>query len=742
VATAVLLAAALVGAFVGGTFFKGKSGWCSSMCPLLPVQRIYGQTPLVTLPNSHCQPCVGCTENCYDFNPRVAYLADLYHDDRHFSAYRKLFVGAFPGLIYAYFQASSPTTGGLYVQFALYAMASAGVFFLLDSFVKVSANHLTALFGAVALNLFYWYGIEVVLGAAAPDAIVWAFRAALLAATLFWVLRTWRKEALFVEETLAPKAVRVGGAATAALARTADAQSAEVTFVPQDIRVAIEPGATLLEVAESNALPIEAGCRMGMCGADPIGIVDGMAALSPVGDDERKTIERLGMSPENTRMACCARVEGKVCATLEPQRPKRPTSGVIEGFSLDESIRHVVVIGNGIAGVTCADHVRRRHPGVEIDLIAEEVHQVYNRMAITRLIYGRSAMQGLGLLPDAWWDANAITPWLCTRATRIDLDAREVVLGSGERLPYDRLVLATGSSAYVPPLDGYGAPGSFVVRTADDAFAIRTFVQRHEARKAVVAGGGLLGLETAYALHKLGLHVTVLERSPTLLRRQLDPRGGELLREYLRGLGIDVLVGAETEALSANGRVRDVRLSDGRSLETEVFVVAAGIAPNVGLAKEAGIEVNRGVIVDDCLRTSASDVWAVGDAAEHRGAILGLWPTAVDQAELAAENLLGGERTYEGTLPVTMLKVVGVQLTSIGRIEATEGDAVVALEDVADHKYRKLLIGADGRIAGAILLGYPNDAPVVQEAIKRELDVSGRVDALHAGDWSVLAAGA
>jgi NADPH-dependent 2,4-dienoyl-CoA reductase/sulfur reductase-like enzyme/ferredoxin len=739
-ATAALFAAALGGAFVAGTYFKGKSGWCSSMCPLLPVQRIYGQTPFLTLPNSHCQPCVGCTKNCYDFNPNVAYLADLHDDDRHYTAYRKFFVGAFPGLIYAYFQASSSTTAGLYVQFALYAMASAGIFFLLDSFVKVSANRLTSLFGAVALNLFYWYGIKVVLGSDAPDAVVWGFRALLLAATVVWVVRTWRKEGLFVREALERKPVGVGQAAGAALEKVHEAEGAQVTFQPGDLRVAIAPGTTLLEVAEANDLPIEAGCRMGMCGADPIGIVDGMAALTPMGDDERKTIERLGLSPDNTRMACCARVNGTVCATLEPERPKRPRTSGIGGITLDESIKRVVIVGNGIAGVTCADHVRRRHPGVEIDLIADEVHQVYNRMAITRLIYGRSAMRGLYLLPDSWWDANAVTPWLNTRAQAIDVDAREVLLGTGERLTYDRLVLTMGSSGYVPPIEGYGAPGSFVLRCADDAFAIRSFVQDQQARRAVVAGGGLLGLEAAYALHKLGVEVSVLERSPSLLRRQLDARAGELLRDYLEGLGIEVLVQAETETVRANGRVRGVCLRDGRQLDADLFLVAAGITPNTKLAHEAGLEVNRGVIVDDELRTSAENVWAAGDVAEHRGQILGLWPTAVEQAEVAAQNLLGADRTYEGTLPVTMLKVVGVNLSSIGRIEQLDGDEAIALEDPDGHNYRKLLIDPDGHIAGAILLGYPNDAPAVQQAVKDGRDVRPQRDALRAGDWSVLSA--
>src|SRR5262249_22303621 len=173
------------------------------------------------------------------------------------------------------------------------------------------------------------------------------------------------------------------------------------------------------------------------------------------------------------------------------------------------------------------------HLGAEIHLVAREKHHLYNRMAIERLIYGRSAMSGLYLQEEAWYDDLQITTWLNTRAVSIDRAAQEVVLGTGERLPYDRLILATGSRSATPPIDGFGLPGSFVMREADDALAIRAFAQEHGAREALVAGGGLLGLEAAYALHKLGLHVTVLERSEWLLRRQLDHRGGQLLQDYL-----------------------------------------------------------------------------------------------------------------------------------------------------------------------------------------------------------------
>jgi NAD(P)H-nitrite reductase large subunit len=314
--------------------------------------------------------------------------------------------------------------------------------------------------------------------------------------------------------------------------------------------------------------------------------------------------------------------------------------------------------------------------------------------------------------------------------------AREVHLGSGETLPYDRLILATGSQSFVPPIAGVGRPGSFVLRTAGDALDLRGYAQRHGARHAVVAGGGLLGLEAAYALHKAGLHTTVLERGGRLLSRQLDERAAELLRAHLEGLGLEILVGAETEALDGDDRVRRVRLRDGRELPTDVFLVAAGIVPDTGLAAGAGLEVERGVLVDDRMRTSDEAILAAGDVAQFRGAVPGLWPVAVEQAEVAADNAVGGSKTYNPNPPVTMLKVVGVELTSIGAFEAAPGDDVVALDE-GGGRYRKLVV-RDGRAVGAILLGASADVAAVRRAVDRGLRVDGVMAQLRAGRWSVL----
>lgn len=746
-ALAVLLLVAFAAAFVGGVLVKGKGGWCSSVCPLLPVQRLYGQTPLVVSPNSHCEPCVGCAKNCFDFNPKAAYLADQYDDDdRRWSARRRLFAGAFPGMIVAFYTLPDPpdiSIPTLYLGFGLFMAVGAGVFFALDAVLPTSPLVLTSVFGAVALNAYYGFTATAFfdgIGLGAFGLAAWVTRAVVFALSVVWVAQTLRREAVFRRAAVAPPPVRVAGAQ--ALARHGANGRPEVTFAPAganaddaDRTVVVDDGISLLEVAERAALSIEAGCRMGVCGADPVAVLEGGDHLSACGADERSTLERLGYAA-NTRMACSARVRGSVRVSLAPERGDvavRPRA-----LTVDPSIRSVVVLGNGVAGVTTADHVRRNHPDCELHLVGRESHHLYNRMGIARLIYGRSAMSGLYLMPDSWYEDHAVTTWLNTHAKRVDVAARQIVLGTGETLGYDRLVLATGARSFVPTIEGLALPGSFVLREAADAIAIRAFAQQHDSATAAVAGGGLLGIEAAYALSKLGVRVRILERGEWLLRRQLDQRAATFLRGYLTGLGLDVELRASVAAVEGEGRVQQLELHDGRILPADLFLVCAGITPNTELASEAGLDVRRGVVVDDQMRTSDPSVFAVGDVAEHRGRVAGLWPPAVKQAEIAARNLVGDDVAYEPTPPSTQLKVVGVDLMSVGRIDPLDGEDVVLQEDATEHRYRKLVIADDGSLAGAILLGHPRDAPTVGAALEGGADLRPHVDRLRAGDWSAL----
>jgi NADPH-dependent 2,4-dienoyl-CoA reductase/sulfur reductase-like enzyme/ferredoxin len=746
-----LLAALLVLAFVGGVTLRGKSGWCSTLCPLLPVQRLYGQHAFIQSPNSHCDPCVGCTKNCNDFNPHVAFLADQYDTDRAWQLRRRLFAAAFPGLIVGFYMVPNPPTVSvptMYGLIGLIVLVSVGLFYVVDAMLRQPLGWLTALWAVLALNLYYWWTSELTLARWNVEsvAITWAWRGVVLALSVAWLVRVVRKEKAYIATwiELAGPAVALG--AVAAHKRKGGsagptANGPEVTVVDaggNETSLLANAGAPLLDIIEGAGLQIEAGCRMGVCGADPIAVLEGMESLPPVSSDEQQTLHRLGLAP-STRMACVSRVAGPCRVSLVPGNDGGAAASP-PPFQIAADVRRVVVIGHGIAGVTAADFVRRFHPDCEIDLVGREPHQLYNRMAITRLLDGRSAMQGLYLQKEKWYEDKRITNWLNTEALRVDRQAQQVHLATGDVLDYDRLILTTGSRSFVPPIPGVDGSRTFVMRDADDAVAIRRAAQRWQCRSVVVAGGGTLGLETAYALSKLNVSVMVLERSPHLLKRQLDARAAALLQSYLGNLGIDVVCNAEVEqVLRSPDRCMQLQTSDGQRLACDLLVMAAGITPYTELARDAGLAVNRGIAVDAGMRTSDPRVYAAGDCASIDGAVAGLWPPAVKQAEVAARNCLGDSQIYVPGPSVTKLKVVGVDLTSLGRFQQIAGERVIIQEEPDEQRYRKLVVDATGRVVGAILMGYAKDIPLVTEAVERNADVGAVYHHLSAGDWNALA---
>ncbi|QIS24085.1 FHA domain-containing protein [Nocardia terpenica] len=745
-AAGVALSAVALAAFAGGVLYKGKSGWCSSICPLFSLQRVYGQTPFVTVPNTHCEPCVGCAKNCFDFTPRAAYQADLADPERSWSAPRKLFAAALPGFVLGFFTLTGDIGTAVvqrYSVLALFMLVTVGVFFALEAMTPVSPAMLSAGYAAVALNVFYWFSgvtlarsFSTITGVSAPW-LHWPISAVILLATAVWLLRTRVVELQYATSTGARTEPVLLPFPKRRMPEKSVEPTISVVFEPGG-QVTAEEGMSLLEAAERTELPIEAGCRMGVCGADPVAVLAGADCLSAIGREERNTLRRLGFA-DNTRMACCARIGGgtvRVSPTPEPGR-----GGGTGPRRFDRSIVSCVVIGNGIAGVTAADFLRRGHPNCEIHLVGREAHAFYNRMGISRLVYGRSAMQGLYLLPEQWYDDHQVTAWLNTLVTSIDLAGRRVFLGTGDALPYDRLVLAMGASSALPPVEGLSRPGCFVLRDADDAMLVRSYVQEFRCARAVVAGGGLLGLEAAYALHLLGLQVTVLERGERLLARQLDPRCSDLVLDHFTRAGIQVLRRAETAAVTGDPVVQGVILSDGRRLACEVFLTATGIRPNIELARRARIPVGRGILVDDGMRTGVPGVFAAGDVAEHQGQVFGLWPIAAEQAQVAADNALGGSRSLVAEVPATILKGVGLELFSIGRVRPGRADEEIVVD--RPGSYRRLLL-SEGRAAGATILGHhPAEIAAAQRAVREHTPIPAAARAaLRSGDWSVLESGA
>ncbi len=525
------------------------------------------------------------------------------------------------------------------------------------------------------------------------------------------------------------------------VAEAVHAGEVSVSFTPGPTVMA-KVGDKLLDIAEASLVPIESGCRMGMCGSDPVRIREGEENLSAMRSAERRTLERLGLGA-GCRMACVTRVQGPVVVDPHPgpeKRPEleheepRPPVGRVDG-ALERAIRRVVVVGAGVAGVTATEEVRRVLADAELTLIGDEPYPFYNRMAITRLVSESASIESLYLNPRDWAESRHVDYRRGVAVTAIDRANCEVSLADGQRIPYDRMVIATGARPLVPPIGGVGVEGCFVLRTIDDAVQIQQHIRRARGRTAVIVGGGLLGLEAAYYLAQLEVRVLVLDRGPWPLSRQLDEQAGALLWEMLQDLGIEVLSRTEAHSVLADGRVTGVELVEGGSIDAELCLIATGIVPNSELAEAAGLDVAGGISVDDGMHTSDPHIFAVGDVVDHNGRRYGLWPACVEQAQVAAANMVGGEAAYRVTSQPARLKVPGIDLLSIGVVDPSAGEArTVVVSAYGTRRYRKLIL-EEGRLTGAIILGSPGLFDDVTRAVESRVDLGSELEALEQGKW-------
>ncbi|MGV9452768.1 NAD(P)/FAD-dependent oxidoreductase [Streptomyces sp. NPDC003635] len=363
----------------------------------------------------------------------------------------------------------------------------------------------------------------------------------------------------------------------------------------------------------------------------------------------------------------------------------------------------VVVIGAGLAGVRLAR--RLGELGTPALLIGEEEHRPYNRVLLAEVLAGRYAPEVIALpSPDGL---------LRTRATGIDREGRVVECADGSKIAYDTLVLATGSNPVLPPLRGLFTPdhvlpeGVHAFRTMDDCLGLSKAVR--PGVRAVVIGGGLLGVSAARALAVRGAQVVLAQQSERLMERQLDPGASKLVLRHLKDLGVEVHTECRVrDVRCVGGAVRSVEMADGYALDADLVVLACGVHPRVGLAKEAGLAVHKGVLVDDELRTSDPHIRAIGDCAQHDGTLYGLATPALEQADALAESLAGDPAArYTGTRTLTRLTLHGntaFDLAAFGETEALPGDDVVQLTDATRGTYRKVVV-RDDRVVGGVLVG-------------------------------------
>jgi assimilatory nitrate reductase electron transfer subunit len=363
----------------------------------------------------------------------------------------------------------------------------------------------------------------------------------------------------------------------------------------------------------------------------------------------------------------------------------------------------VVVIGAGLAGVRLAR--RLGELGTPVTLVGEEEHRPYNRVLLAEVLAGRYTPDVIALPAPA-----ALTR---ARVLGIDREARTVECADGSKIAYDRLVLATGSNPVLPPLRGLFTPdhvlpeGVHAFRTMDDCLGLSKAVR--PGVKAVVIGGGLLGVSAARALAQRGAQVMLAQQSERLMERQLDPSASKLVRRHLVDLGVEVHTDLRVrDVRCVGGAVRSVEMADGYALDAEIVVLACGVHPRVGLAQTAGLQVRKGVVVDDELRTSDPYIHAIGDCAQHDGNVYGLATPALEQADVLAELLAGRVNArYTGTRSLTRLTLPGqtaFDLAAFGETEALPGDDVVQLADATRGTYRKVVV-RDDRLVGGVLVG-------------------------------------
>jgi len=368
----------------------------------------------------------------------------------------------------------------------------------------------------------------------------------------------------------------------------------------------------------------------------------------------------------------------------------------------------LIVIGNGMAAARLVDELARRALGrYAVAVIGEEPRLAYNRVLLSALLADEVGFDDIELRPARWWRDRGVTLRYGVRATAVDAAARNVTLAGGTRLSFSKLVFATGSQPIKPDIPGMDLPGVLTFRDVDDVNAIAA--SKAAGTRVVVIGGGLLGLEAAYGLAKAGARVTLLHLMDRLMERQLDHRAALMLQRAVEARGIAVRLQAQTARIAGNGKVEGVELHDGTTIAADAVVVAVGIRANAALARTAGLEVGRGIVVDDHLETNAAGVHAIGECAEHRGCCYGLVEPAYEQAQLLARRLAGERASYPGSVLATNLKVSGVNVFSAGDfLGATAEAEEIVLRDPAAGVYKKLVI-AHGRLVGAVLFGDTAD---------------------------------
>jgi nitrite reductase (NADH) large subunit len=396
---------------------------------------------------------------------------------------------------------------------------------------------------------------------------------------------------------------------------------------------------------------------------------------------------------------------------------------------------NIIIVGNGVAGITAARIIKEKDPKSNVSVYTEENHHYYPRPRLYDILSGKAEPHDIYTFSDEWYTKKGIKVHLNKRALRIESEKKELVLEDNSKIHFDKLLLANGASSFVPPIKGSDKKGTFTLRSIKDALIIKDYTRK--TKKSIVIGGGLLGLEFASSLLKLGQQVTVVEIFSRLLPRQLDQDAAKLLKDRISSQGINIFLDSKTAEIIGKQNVSGILLDSGQKISGELVLISAGVRPNIKLASESGIKVNRGVLVDQYLQTSADDVYAAGDITEFEEKLYGIIPAALDQANIAAVNMLEKkQKIYNSTIPTSTLKVVGVDLTSMGIVNPEEKKyEEIKRIDTQNGIYKKLVL-EKGKIVGAILLGDRKGVTSITKLMAQGTDITKYKEEILTDDFN------
>ena len=393
----------------------------------------------------------------------------------------------------------------------------------------------------------------------------------------------------------------------------------------------------------------------------------------------------------------------------------------------------VIIVGNGLAGTIAAKTLRELGKKVEIDIFTEEKYNYYPRPNLIEFLAGNLSFERIFAFPEKWYTEQNINVQLEKPVTRISPDSKEIEIVGGEKEKYEFLILASGSLAFVPPIKGAEKEGVFTLRTLDDAFELIEYTKSH--RRVTVIGGGLLGLETARAIKSRGAEVEVVEFFGHLLPRQLDEQGASLLKTQIEKMGIRIHLGLACEEVLGQERVEGLRFKGGQEFKTDVALVAAGVRPNIRIAQDTGLETDRGLIVNDYLQSSSPEILAAGDVTQHADRIYGIIPASFNQARIAAQNVMSQKQKYEGTIPSNTLKVVGLDLTSIGMVHPEDESCEEVRKENQDQGVYKKIVLRNGEVCGLICIGTKKGVSEISRLISQKVNVEKWKESLLDDDF-------